>query len=115
MKQIQILKIRYVKDYILELSFDDNSIKQYDFSQLITFKGVSEPLKNIDYFKTVKILNDGRTFGWDNNYDCCADWARYYANDLLNEWENFDDSFGLKQRKKLSQQKMQHNTYLTTV
>jgi len=106
MKAISILQIRHVKDYILELSFDDNCTKQYDFLQLINFKGVAEPLKNVDYFKTVQIICNGRAFGWDNNYDCCADWARYFAKDLHDEWKNFDESVDLKQRIKFVQQEM---------
>jgi hypothetical protein len=112
MKQILILKIRHVKDYILELTFDDNCIKQYDFSQIIDFKGISEPLKDIEYFKKVKIICEGRAFGWDNNYDCCADWARYYAPDLQNEWKDFDDDIGLKQRIKIAHQKINLTTVL---
>ena len=104
MKQILIVNIRHIKDYILELSFDDDCVKQFDFRQLITFKGISEPLKNINYFKTAGIINGGRSFGWDNGYDCCADWIRYFANDLQNEWKDIDDSFGLKQRIKLAKQ-----------
>ncbi len=106
MKPIKIIKISHIKDYVLELSYDDNCTKQYDFSQLITFKGIAEPLKNVDYFKTVKIISDGRAFGWDNDYDCCSDWARYYAKDLQDEWKDFDDSINLKQRIKISQQKL---------
>lgn len=107
MNPIKIIQIRHIKDYILELSFDDNCVKQYNFLQLIDFKGISEPLKNIEYFKNVKIINNGRAFSWDNDYDCCADWARYYAKDLQDEWKDFDDDINLKQRIKITQQKFQ--------
>ena len=108
MKQILIVNICHIKDYILELSFDDDCVKQYDFEQLISFKGISEPLLNLDYFKTAEIINGGRSFGWDNGYDCCADWIRYFANDLQNEWKDIDDSVGLKQRIKLAKQNLKH-------
>ncbi len=110
MNHLKITQIHHLKDHILEISFDDNCIKQYDFSQLIEFKGIAELLQNIDYFKTVKIIDDGRAFGWDNGYDCCADWARYYAKDTENEWKDFDDSIDLKQRMKLSQQRLKQRT-----
>jgi hypothetical protein len=106
MKQIIILNICHIKDYILEFRFDDDCVKQYDFAQLFTFKGISEPLMDIDYFKTAEIINGGRAFGWDNGYDCCADWIRYFAIDLRNEWKDVDDSFGLKQRIKLAKRNM---------
>ena len=106
MKQILIVNISHIKDYILEISFDDDCVKQFDFTQLITFKGISEPLLNIDYFKTAEIINGGRSFGWDNGYDCCADWIRYFANDLQNEWIDIDDSVDLKQRIKMAKRNM---------
>lgn len=110
MKLIQIIQISHIKDYILELTFDDGCIKQLDFSESITFKGITEPLKNIDYFKSVKIIFNGRAFGWDNDYDCCADWARYFAKDLQNEWIDFDDNTNLNQRMKIAQKRMQKIT-----
>lgn len=115
MKLINIIKIIHLKDYILEVTFDDNCVKQFDFKHLINFKGITEILKDIEYFKTVKILNDCRSFGWDNNYDCCADWARYYAKDLNDEWKDFDESIDLKQRIKIAQQKMKNHLELETV
>jgi len=114
MKLIKIIKIEHSKDYIIEITFDDNCVKKFDFTQLVNFQGITEVLKNIEYFKTVKILNDGRSFGWDNNYDCCADWARYYAKDINDEWKDFDDSTELKQRIKIAQQKMKNQLELET-
>jgi hypothetical protein len=55
------------------------------------------------------ILQDGRAFGWANNYDCCADWARYYAKDTENEWDGFEDSIPLKQRILIAEQKLKLN------
>ncbi|MEI7505073.1 MAG: DUF2442 domain-containing protein [Paludibacter sp.] len=106
---IKLLKIQYIKDYVLELLFDDGCIKQFDFSELIIFKGAAEPLKDIDFFKKVKIISDGRAFGWDNNYDCCVDWARYFAKDTQAEWEDFNDSTDLKHRMKIAKRTMQQH------
>jgi len=72
----KIKNINYIESYILNITFEDDYSKVLDFSKLIDFKGIAEQLKNIDYFKKVKILRNGRSFGWDNDYDCCADWAR---------------------------------------
>lgn len=107
MKLIKITKIRHINDFILELTFDDDCTKQFDFKQLIDFKGLAEPLKNVGYFKTAKILDEGRAFGWDNNYDCCADWARYFAKDLNDEWKDYDENVDLKQRMKIAKQKFE--------
>jgi hypothetical protein len=105
---ISIIKIRHIKEYILEITFDDNCVKRFDFEKLIVFNGIAEPLKNINYFKNVNILNDGRSFGWDNNYDCCADWARYYAKDLSEEWKDIDEKFNLKQRILIAKQNLEN-------
>ncbi len=81
MKLIKITQLRVLKNYILELTFSDGYIKQYDFEQLIEFKGVAAALKDKDFFKNVEIINNGRSFAWANGYDCCADWARYHIAD----------------------------------
>jgi hypothetical protein len=72
---IKIVKIEHIKDYILRIKFDEGTEKTLDFCSLTTFDGVAEPLKDTSYFKNVAILRNGRSFGWDNGYDCCADWA----------------------------------------
>jgi len=106
MKQVTITQIKYIKDYILEIKFSDNCIKQFNFDKLIQFVGIAQQLKNIDLFKQVQIIQNGRAFGWSNNYDCCADWVRYYAKDLQDEWKDFDDNTTLNQRIKISQIKL---------
>lgn len=112
MKQIEINRIRHIKDYILELEFSDSCIKQLDFSQLLTFKGIAVQLKDIDYFKNVKIINSGRAFGWENGYDCCSDWARYFATDLQNEWTDYDDNIDLKERIQIAHLNIQQTVKL---
>jgi len=82
MKLITINQVKVLNDYIVELTFSDNCIKRYDFKQLIDFKGIAADLKDKEFFKNIKITNNGRSFAWSNGYDCCADWARYYAKDL---------------------------------
>jgi len=114
MQGIKINKISYIKDYILELEFSDGCIKQFDFLQLINFQGIAEQLKDIEYFKNARIIDNGRAFGWENGYDCCAYWSRYFAKDTQNEWIDFDDSIDLKQRIKITQQKLRQVKNLVT-
>ncbi len=76
---IRILNIDYQDDYILEITFDDGYKTELDFEKILDFQGLAESLKNKDYFRTVKVLRNGRSFGWDNDFDCCADWARNYS------------------------------------
>jgi len=72
----KIENITYLNNYTIKVLFDDGFCKELDFLKLIEFKGIAEQLRDIEYFKQVKILRNGRSFGWDNTYDCCADWAR---------------------------------------
>jgi hypothetical protein len=101
MKAIKITEIKVLSGYILELTFSDNCTKRYDFEQLIEFKGIASALKDKNYFKKVEIINNGRAFAWQNGYDCCADWARYYAADLEGTYKKFPSSATLSQRKEL--------------
>ena len=73
---IRITAIKYLEDYKIKVFFDDGISKVLDFEKLIEFKGVALPLKDKNYFKSVKIIRNGRGFAWENEYDCCADWAR---------------------------------------
>lgn len=72
---IKVIQIEHIKDHILKIKFDDDTENILDFDKLIDFKGVAEPLREINYFKNVMILRGGRSFGWENGYDCCSDWA----------------------------------------
>jgi hypothetical protein len=75
---IKITNISHIENHILKVTFDDNTSKILDFETILDFKGLALPLKNLDYFKSFKILRNGRSFGWVNKYDCCADWAYRY-------------------------------------
>jgi hypothetical protein len=102
MEAIKITNVKVISDYIIELTFSDNCIKRYDFEQLIEFKGVASALKDKEYFKKVEIIHNGRAIAWQNGYDCCADWARYYAADLEDTHKKFPQTATLSQRKKLA-------------
>lgn len=67
MSQIyNIISAVYVKDFILEITFNDGLTSKIDFSQF--FSGpVFEPLKDIHYFK--KFFLEGWTVAWPNGAD----------------------------------------------
>lgn len=115
MKAITVQKINHLQNYILEIEFSDGCIKHFDFSMIVAFNGIAEALKEVDYFKNVSIINGGRAFGWENGYDCCADWARYYAPDLAEEWKDTAENVGLKQRIVEAQKRIQQKTDLDHV
>lgn len=64
----QVTDVEYVSGHILILTFRDGSRKSIDLKDYI--KGeVFEPLKDLDYFRTVKVNPDLDTICWDNGAD----------------------------------------------
>ena len=55
------------------LKFDDGKEGIVDVSQLIEFTGVFQPLKDLDFFKTVKVNPEWGTIYWDNGADLDPD------------------------------------------
>ena len=61
-----VTKAKYVKDYLIEVKFNDGSKKIIDFKRWLSGP-VFRPLKNKDYFK--KFFIDGPTIAWPNGAD----------------------------------------------
>ena len=64
---------KYIKDYIVELEFDNNEIGQIDFSYLTQKNGVFEKFKDIDFFKSFFVNKDSETLEWPGEIDLCPD------------------------------------------
>jgi hypothetical protein len=63
-----VINVRYVRDYTVWLEFDDGAQGEVDISR--SFKGpVFEPLRNIEYFKQVRVNADLGTIVWPNGAD----------------------------------------------
>lgn len=62
----------YLDGYRVRLSFEDGSVRDVDLEPHL--KGeIFEPLKNIDYFKTLIVEPDLDTIVWDNGADMSPD------------------------------------------
>jgi hypothetical protein len=68
-----IVQVELKEDYQLYLKFEDGTEGVVDISQLIQFEGIFTPLKNLDYFKTVKLNPEWGTIYWDNGADLDPD------------------------------------------
>lgn len=69
---INIVKIKYVDKYNLELHFSDNSFGVVDFSYLISKNtSLTNPLKDIEYFKNNFI--DFGALCWKNGLELSAE------------------------------------------
>lgn len=67
-------KAKYIQDYKLLLTFEDNKQKLVDFRKVLDdFEGpVFRPLKDIEYFKRFQLGLD--TVVWPNEADVCPDY-----------------------------------------
>lgn len=73
-----VVRASYVKDYVLDVTFNDGTQKQVDVSQW--FKGpVFEPLRKKAYFK--KFFVEATTIAWPNGVDIAPE-ALYEAQDV---------------------------------
>ena len=66
-----IINVKVLEDYKLELLFDNGVIKIKDMKPYLN-KGVFKSLKNEKIFKSVKISFG--TITWDGDIDLCADY-----------------------------------------
>ena len=61
-----VTKAKYVRDYLIEVKFNDGTKKVIDFESWLTGP-IFKPLKNKNYFK--KFFVDGPTIAWPNGAD----------------------------------------------
>lgn len=67
-----VKNVSYISDYKLLLSFEDGSTKLVDLEPHLDGE-IFEPLKDIDYFKRVRLNPDLDTIAWDNGADMSPD------------------------------------------
>ena len=66
----RVVKVIANDDYTLTITFDNSEVKKFDVKPYLD-KGVFVELKNLVYFKTVKIVNG--TVSWNDRQDFCPD------------------------------------------
>ena len=64
--------VRHVSEYKLLLTFEDGSVKLVDLERELDGE-IFEPLKDVDYFKTVRVNPDLDTIVWENGADISPD------------------------------------------
>ena len=75
---VKIIELDVLESYRLHLVFDDGVEKMIDGSQFIGNNPFTKPLSNPEYFRQVKIYENGRGIYWPNAYDICPDNLRYH-------------------------------------
>ena len=63
-----VKKVKYLNDYKLEVEFNSGEIKVVDLSNHLDGE-IFEPLKKVEYFKTVKVNPEFETIYWENGAD----------------------------------------------
>jgi len=64
--------VAYVADYELQIHFEDGTVKIVDLAPYLSGE-IFEPLRDRNYFKTVRVNADIDTIVWDNGADFSPD------------------------------------------
>ena len=75
-----VIKVKALDDYLLEVTFETKEIKIFDMKNLINNMEFYKRLKNKDYFKKVKPYNE--TVIWENGEDVCPE-DLYYKSKTI--------------------------------
>ncbi len=65
------ISVKALENYCIYLKFEDGKEKIYDMSNLINNNPVYSRLKDVEYFKKVKVA--GETVEWPNGEDICPE------------------------------------------
>jgi len=67
-----VKKAEYLGEYRVRLSFEDGSVRDVDLAPHLEGE-IFEPLKDVGYFKTLRLEPDLDTIVWDNGADMSPD------------------------------------------
>ena len=77
-----VIKVKTLDNYILEVTFETKEIKIFDMKKLINNIEFYKRLKNKDYFKKVKPYNE--TVIWEKGEDVCPEDLYYNSIEIKN-------------------------------
>lgn len=71
---MRVREVKYIKEYKLQLTFSDETVKIVDLETMIKkSRGIFLPLKDIEYFKKVALDDCQLSICWPNGADICPD------------------------------------------
>lgn len=76
MKLYKVLHAVPERNFILRLTFNDDTLKEINMLPFIN-DGISNDLRDWDYFKKVKVEHG--YISWDNGFDFCPNFLYYYT------------------------------------
>lgn len=65
---LKVTAVKPLDGYRLEIEFNDGVVRVVDCSFML-HGTLGEPLKNLDYFRQVRVDDDARTIVWPNGLD----------------------------------------------
>lgn len=78
---IDVIDVRPLDGHKLELTFKDGLTATVDLDHVIrSFDGVFAPLKDLEYFRLVRVDPEIDTIVWPNGADLCPDVLYSYAS-----------------------------------
>lgn len=75
-----ILKVKALDNYMLEILFTTNEKKIYNMKELIEKNLIYKNLKDVEYFK--KVRSRGETVEWENGEDVCPEELYYNSKPI---------------------------------
>ncbi len=78
-----ITDVSYIDDYKLKLKFENGKYKLVNLKPHLEGK-IFEPLRDISYFKSVKLNKDIDTIVWQNNADFSPDFLYEIGKSIKN-------------------------------
>ena len=69
LEHADIVKVEVLEGYKLKLFFEDGSYGDVNLEELIPFKGIFEPLGDLEFFNKVFVNSDIGTICWENGAD----------------------------------------------
>jgi hypothetical protein len=66
---VKVIKVKYIKSYLLEITFETGEKEIVDLSGYAKRGGVFRNFSNIDYFKRVSIDKDWGVLCWPGDVD----------------------------------------------
>jgi hypothetical protein len=91
---LHILKCKYLGEYKLELTFDNDTTGIADLKSLPQAGTVFEPLKDIALFKNIKLEYGGVVTWLDGQLDIAPEYLFYLANKLNPKYSNLFEQWG---------------------
>jgi hypothetical protein len=77
----RVQSVRHVRDYVLELAFDDGFCAEVDFAaEVVGQGGIFQPLEDVAFFARVRLDKEIGTIVWPNEVDFCPEVLRELAS-----------------------------------